>query len=249
VSGGRTRSNNYNVNGGYSAEQLVNSPSIQPSPDSVSEFRVISHDYEAALGRNSGSILNVITKSGGNDLHGSVYEFLRNDALNAKGYFDREVPKFEQNEFGATLGGALRRDKTFSFLSYEGRRQNRGISSSPVPVPTRAERGGDFSSGPIFSGVIQDGTVAQALSIGRAARQPSPGVAVLRLPPTLPIRRFFRATSFLPNASTRPPPTFCVNSSRSPTRAPACLLQRLVLAFAAIRSHCGLITTSPPSNN
>jgi len=119
VSGGRTRSNNYNVNGGYSAEQFVNSPSIQPSPDSVSEFRVISHDYEAALGRNSGSILNVITKSGRNGFHGTLYEFLRNDALNAKGYFDPKVPKFEQNEFGATLGGILRRDKTFFFLSYE----------------------------------------------------------------------------------------------------------------------------------
>ena len=163
VSGGRTRSNNYNVNSGYSAEQLVNSPSIQPSPDSVSEFRVISHNYEAALGRNSGSILNVITKSGGNGFHGSAYEFLRNDGLNAKGYFDREVPKFEQNEFGATLGGPLRLDKTFFFLSYEGRRQNRGITSNPVPVPTRAERAGDFSSGPVFSGVIKDGTVAQAL--------------------------------------------------------------------------------------
>ena len=163
VSGGRARSNDYNVNGGYSADQMVNSPSIQPPPDSVSEFRVISHDYEAALGRNSGSILNVVTKSGSSSLHGSVYEFLRNDLLNAKGYFDPRVPEFKQNEFGGTLGGRLRRDRTFFFTSYEGRRQRRGITSNPVPVPGSAEREGDFSAGPAFAGVLSSDAVAQAL--------------------------------------------------------------------------------------
>jgi carboxypeptidase family protein len=163
VSGGRARSNNYNVNGGYSADQMVNAPSIQPPPDSVSEFRVISHDYEAALGRNSGSILNVVTKSGSTSLRGSVYEFLRNDLLNAKGYFDPKVPEFKQNEFGGTLGGPLRRDKTFFFTSYEGRRQRRGITSNPVPVPGSAERGGDFSADPAFTGVLKSDAVAQAL--------------------------------------------------------------------------------------
>jgi hypothetical protein len=163
VSGARIRSNNYNVNGGNSADQMVNSPSIQPSPDSVSEFRVLSHNYEAALGRNSGSILNVVTKSGGNNLHGSAYEFLRNNSLNAKGYFDPAVPDFKQNEFGGTVGGPLRRDKTFFFGSYEGRRQRRGITSNPVPVPSSAERSGDFSGGQAFTGVLSDSTVAQAL--------------------------------------------------------------------------------------
>jgi len=163
VSGGRTRSNNSNVNGGYSADLLVNSPSLQPSPDSISEFRVISHNYEASLGHNSGSILNVITKSGGNRFHGSAYDFVRDEPMNAKGYFDSEVPEFTQNEFGATFGGPLRRDKTFFFTSYEGRRQDRGITSTAVPVPTPAERGGDFSSGPPFGGILSDDAVAQAL--------------------------------------------------------------------------------------
>jgi len=84
VNGGRSRSNNSNVNGGNAGDQMVNSPSIQPSPDSISEFRVLSHNYDAALGRNSGSVLNVITKSGTAAFHGSAYEFLRNNALNAK---------------------------------------------------------------------------------------------------------------------------------------------------------------------
>ncbi|HEV3513093.1 MAG TPA: carboxypeptidase regulatory-like domain-containing protein [Candidatus Sulfotelmatobacter sp.] len=164
VSGGRTRSNEYNVNGGYSADQMVNSPSIQPSPDSVSEFRIISHNYEADLGRNSGSILNVVTKSGGSVFHGSAYEFLRNELLNAKGYFDPRLANFKQNEFGGTIGGPLRRDKTTFFASYEGRRERRGITSNPVPVPSSAERTGDFSAGAAFAGVLHDDALAQTLS-------------------------------------------------------------------------------------
>ena len=163
VSGGRTRSNNYSVNGGNSADQMVDSPSIQPPPDSISEFRILSHNYEAALGRNSGSILNVVTKSGSTNFHGSAYEFLRNDLFNAKGYFDPEVPKFKQNEFGGTLGGPIRKGKTFFFSSYEGRRQRRGITSDNVRVPSSAERDGDFSGGGAFTGVLKDDTVAQAL--------------------------------------------------------------------------------------
>lgn len=164
VSGGRTRSNNYEVNGGYSADQMVNSPSVEPSPDSISEFRVLSHNYDAALGRNSASILNVVTKSGGNAFHGTAYEFLRNDRLNAKNYFDAGNPEFKQNEFGVTAGGPLRRDRTFLFGSYEGHRERRGISSDPVPVPTSQERGGDFSGGSAFTGTLIDPAVAQSLA-------------------------------------------------------------------------------------
>src|SRR5882762_4736508 len=164
VNGGRSRSNNSNVNGGTANDQMVNSPSIEPSPDSISEFRVISHNYEAALGRNSGSVLNVITKSGTSAFRGSIYEFLRNNRLNAKGYFDPVRPDFKQNQFGGTFGGPIQRDKTFFFSSYEGRRVRQGISSDPVSVPTSTERTGDFSTGPAFSGVLNSDTVARALS-------------------------------------------------------------------------------------
>src|ERR1017187_5997813 len=105
VNGGRSRSNNSIVNGGHAGDPMINSPSLEPSPDSISEFRVISHNYDAALGRNSGSVLNVITKSGTGAFHGSAYEFLRNNVLNAKGYFDPATPDFKQNEFGGTFGG------------------------------------------------------------------------------------------------------------------------------------------------
>ena len=163
VDGGRARSNSYNVNGGNSGNQFINAPSIQPSPDSISEFRVISHNYDAELGRNSGSVINVITKSGSNTLHGSIYEYFRNKVLNARGYFDPETPDFKQNEFGGILGGAIRRDKTFFFSSYEGHRVRQGITSDTVPVPTHQERGGDFSAGPAFTGILSDDAVATNL--------------------------------------------------------------------------------------
>ena len=164
VNGGRSRSNNSNVNGGAAGDQMVNAHSIEPSPDTIREFRVISHNYDASLGRNSGSVLNVITKSGTSAFHGSAYEFLRNNLLNAKGYFDPTTADFKQNEFGATFGGPIRHDKTFLFVSYEGRRLRQGISSDPVTVPTSQERAGDFSTGPAFTGVLNSATVAQALN-------------------------------------------------------------------------------------
>lgn len=164
VSGGRARSNNYNVNGGASGDQMVNFPSIEPSPDTISEFRVLSHNYDASTGRNSGSVLNVITKSGTGGFHGSLYEFFRNNVVNAKGYFDATTPDFKQNQFGGTFGGPLRRDRTFFFAGYEGRREIQGTSSDQVIVPTAQERAGDFSAGPAFTGVLRDFTVAEALN-------------------------------------------------------------------------------------
>ena len=97
--------------------------------------------------------MNVVTKSGGSALHGSVYEFLRNDALNAKGYFDPVVPDFKQNEFGGTMGGPVRipkvydgRNKTFFFYSFEGFRNRVGNNDSFFSVPTPEMYNGDFSN-------------------------------------------------------------------------------------------------------
>jgi len=164
VSGGRARSNDYNVNGAHAAELFVNAPSIQPSPDTIHEFRVISHNYDAELGRNSASVLNVETKTGTDSFHGTVYDFLRNDALNARGYFDPEKNAFRQNEFGGTFGGPIRKNQTFFFSSYEGRRLTMGVTSPVVSLPTAQERSGDFSQGPAFAGTLTDATVAQVLN-------------------------------------------------------------------------------------
>ena len=145
VNGGRGRANNYMVNGGDGNDIFVNAPAIQPSPDSIEEFRVLTNTFDAEYGRNSGSVVNVVTKSGTNSLHGDFYEFLRNQALNTKGYFDPFLLDYKQNQFGATLGGPIKKDKTFIFGSYEGNRLIQGISSGTVVLPSPAEVGGDFS--------------------------------------------------------------------------------------------------------
>ncbi|MDQ1388145.1 MAG: hypothetical protein QOF56_1599, partial [Acidobacteriaceae bacterium] len=147
VNGGRGRSNNFSVNGGDANDQFVNLPTVQPSPDSIQEFRVLTNTFDAEYGRNSGSVVNVVTKSGTNSLHGNMYEFFRNTVLNANPYCFTAVqgipcdkPKFNQNQFGGTFGGPIKKDRTFFFTSYEGRRIRQGIPSPLVFVPSASER-------------------------------------------------------------------------------------------------------------
>jgi len=177
VNGGRGRSNNYMVNGGDGNDIFVNSPAIQPSPDAVEEFRVLTNTFDAEYGRNSGSVVNVVTKSGTNAVHGDFYEFLRNNVLNTKGYFDSAIAKYIQNQFGATLGGPIKKDKAFIFGSYEGNRLRQGISSGQVFLPTLAESGGDFSGQTTFAGKLNDQFFAQTLQnrAGCSAALPASG--------------------------------------------------------------------------
>jgi hypothetical protein len=178
VNGGRGRSNNFSVNGGDANDLFANLPTVQPSPDSIEEFRVLTNTFDAEYGRNSGSVVNVVTKSGTNDWHGSAYEFFRNKVLNANNYCLTEAsdglacekPQFNQNQFGGTFGGPIKKDRTFFFASYEGRRIRQGIQSPAVTVPTAMERPsptntvngqiiGDFSGiqqGVPFPGVLSN---------------------------------------------------------------------------------------------
>ncbi|HXW54509.1 MAG TPA: carboxypeptidase regulatory-like domain-containing protein [Candidatus Cybelea sp.] len=167
VNGGRGRANNYMVNGGDGNDIFVNAPAIQPSPDAIEEFRVITNTFDAEYGRNSGSVVNVVTKSGTNQLHGDFYEFLRNQDLNTRGYFDPFLLDYKQNQFGGTLGGPIKKDRTFVFGSYEGNRLVQGISSGNVVLPTSAEAGGDFSEGGTaspFFGTLTDANFASVLA-------------------------------------------------------------------------------------
>ena len=164
VNGGRGRANNYNVNGGNANDQFAGVPAIQPSPDAIEEFRVLTNLFDAEYGRNSGSIVNVVTKNGTNDLHGSAFEFFRNRALNTRGFFDTAKPAFNQNQFGGVLGGPVRRNQTFFFVSAEDRQIRQGISSDLVAVPSLAERRGDFSAGSPFSGTLASSYLAGVLN-------------------------------------------------------------------------------------
>jgi len=164
VNGGRTRANNFSVNGGDANDQFVNTPTIQPTPDAVEEFRVITNTFDAEYGRNSGSVVNVITKSGTNTFHGNIYEYFRNTVLDSRGYPDTSKPQLNQNQFGGTFGGPIKKDRTFFFLSYEGRRIRAGQPGQLLNVPTTQEFGGNFSAqGPFAGGISPGGFVAQVL--------------------------------------------------------------------------------------
>src|SRR6266851_160065 len=159
VNGGRGRDNNFTVNGGDGNDQFAGLPAIQPSPDAIAEFRVLTNTFDAEYGRNSGAVVNVVTKSGTNDIHGNAYEFFRNQNLNAKGFFDTTKLDYLQNQFGATLGGPIKKDKTFFFVTYEGDRIRRGTSGDTVTVPTAAERAGDFSANGGLTGTLANANI------------------------------------------------------------------------------------------
>src|SRR3989440_6449129 len=179
VNGGRGRDNNYTVNGGDGNDQFANLPAIQPSPDAIAEFRVLTNTFDAEYGRNSGAVVNVVTKSGSNDFHGNLYEFFRNKGLNARGFFDSQKLDYLQNQFGATLGGPLKKNKTFFFATYEGDRIRRGSSSDTVAVPSDPERLGDFSADPSFQGTLANANIlnnrpACQTALGFSAANPIP---------------------------------------------------------------------------
>ena len=145
VNGQRETSNSFMVNGGDVEESVQNGASIVPTLDSIEEFRLLTNSFNAEYGRFSGAIVNVVTKSGTNQIHGSAYEFLRNEKLDARNYFDLDRGAFKRNQFGGTIGLPVVKDKLFFFGDYQGTREIRGVSSGLINVPSLLERGGDFS--------------------------------------------------------------------------------------------------------
>jgi hypothetical protein len=126
---------------------VLNSFTFTPPVDAIQEFRIQTANAEAGQGRNSGAQVSVALKRGGNQLHGAVYEFLRNERLDARNFFDlpeQPQPKLRRNQFGFAVGGPLRKGSTFFFADYEGLRERRGMTQLSN-VPTLAERNGDFS--------------------------------------------------------------------------------------------------------
>jgi hypothetical protein len=145
ISGQREDANGFLVNGGDVKEMMNGGTSIVPNLDSISEFRVLTNNFDAEYGNYSGGIVNVVTKSGTNQLHGSGFEFLRNTDLDAKNFFSPERNVFQQNQFGGTVGGPIKKNKVFFFGDYQGTRTNEGIDTGLIPVPSLADRTGNFS--------------------------------------------------------------------------------------------------------
>src|SRR5579859_1687084 len=142
TAGNREDTVNFMVNGINLNDMVQNQITFQPSINTVSEFKVDNSTYSAEYGRNSGAIVNIATRSGSNAYHGELFEFLRNEAFDARNFFNTTlVPQstFKRNQFGANFGGPIVKDKTFFFLSYEALRQRQGITLN-TQVLTNAQR-------------------------------------------------------------------------------------------------------------
>ena len=163
IAGGRTDSVTYLLDGGLNNNLLDNGVVFNPNPDTIAEFRILESNYSAEYGRNGGGIISVVTKSGTNEWHGSAFDFLRNDALNANTFFNKVngLPRdvLKRNQYGATFGGPITiphvvsgKDRFFFFVGYQGQRLSQlqtNQASGEVPVFTPAEvNNGDFSGDP-----------------------------------------------------------------------------------------------------
>jgi hypothetical protein len=152
ISGTRPQQNNYRLDGvsfnDYSNGAPGSVVGVDLGVDAIREFSVLTSNYSAEYGRASGGVINAITRSGGSDYHATLYEFLRNSALDARNFFDGATPPpFKRNQFGASLGGPIRKDKTFFFANYEGLRQSL-TNTSVNTVPSQAARNGNLCAPP-----------------------------------------------------------------------------------------------------
>jgi len=144
VNGQRPESNNYLLDGASNVDTVNGGYALRTPVDAVSEFRILTLNAPAEYGETSGATTSVVTKSGTNSFHGDIYDFFRNNAMDSRNFFASEVEPLHRNQYGATLGGPIRKDKDFFFVYYEGQRDSEGSTQAAI-VPTAAERSGNFS--------------------------------------------------------------------------------------------------------
>jgi hypothetical protein len=177
ITGQREDANGFMVNGGDVKELMNGGTTIVPNLDSIAEFRILTDNFDAEFGNYSGGVVNVVTKSGTNAVHGSAFEFLRNTDLDARNFFSPERSFYRQNQFGGTAGGAIKKNQLFYFGDYQGTRQSQGVDTGLIPVPTLAERSGNLAgladsltgevSGPYLANLL-----TQKLGYGVSANEP-----------------------------------------------------------------------------
>jgi len=168
VNGQRPESNDYLLDGAGNVDSVNGGYALRIPVDAVNEFRILTLNAPAEYGDTSGATTSVVTKSGSNSFHGDVYEFLRNNAMDSRNFFAAQTEPLHRNQYGATLGGPIRKDQDFFFAYYEGQRDSAGSTQAAI-VPTAAERAGDFS------GLTDPSSGQPAPLINEFAGQPFPG--------------------------------------------------------------------------
>jgi Carboxypeptidase regulatory-like domain len=177
IDGQRESANGFMVDAIDVQEHMNGGTSVIPNLDSIQELRVLINNFDTEFGNYNGGMINVVTKSGSNSLHGDAFEFLRNTLLDARNYFDPTRGAFQQNQFGGTIGGPIKKDKIFFFLDYQGTRTLEGISSPLTTVLSNPERAGNFSdAASTLTGTVSGAFLANLLSgkLGYAVSQGEP---------------------------------------------------------------------------
>ncbi len=163
VNGQRENSNGFLVNGGDVSNVGNFQAGIQPNIDSIQEFRLVTNSFDAEYGRFSGALTNAITKSGTNRIHGSAFEFLRNNDMDSRGFFDTQIGTLKRNQFGYAVGGPAIKDKLFWFTDYQGTREINGGTASQIQVLSADQRAGNIGVDNL-TGNVNGAAWAQVLS-------------------------------------------------------------------------------------
>jgi len=165
VSGQRETNNGFAVNGSSVEEDFSMGTALVPNLDSIQEFRVLTSNFDAEYGNYSGGQIVVTTKSGTNEFHGSGFDFLRNTNLDARNYFSSNRARYDQNQFGGTFGGPIKKEKSFFFIDYQGTRMTEGVETGLISVPAFPERTGDLSGvASLLTGAVNGQSWADSLS-------------------------------------------------------------------------------------
>jgi Carboxypeptidase regulatory-like domain len=191
INGQREFANSFIVNGSDVEENVNMGAAVIPNLDSIAEFRILTNNFDAEYGEFSGGQINVVTKSGSNAFHGDVFEFFRNTTLDARNYFSPTRGTFDQNQFGGTFGGPIRKDKIFFFADYQGTRSTQGVDTGQIPVPSAQDQMGNLAdlassfvttdaagktvpttvSGPYFAGLLSQ-KLGRTITAGEAYYAP-----------------------------------------------------------------------------
>jgi hypothetical protein len=177
INGQKENANGFSVNGSNVEEAVNMGVAVLPNLDSISEFRILTNNFDAQYGNYSGGQILVVSKSGSNAIHGDAFEFLRNTALDAKPFFSAQRAQFEQNQFGGTLGGPIKHDKVFWFADYQGTRTTQGQDTGVQTVPSGADRSGNLSDlASALTGSVSTSFLANLLGskLGYAVSQNEP---------------------------------------------------------------------------
>jgi hypothetical protein len=167
VSGQRETNNGFLVNGSIVEEDFSMGAALIPNLDSIQEFRVLTSNFDAEYGNYSGGQIVVTTKSGTNEFHGSAFDFLRNTNLDARNYFSADRARYDQSQFGGTLGGPIKKEKSFFFIDYQGTRMTEGLETGLISVPAIPERTGDLAGiASSLTGAVNGQSWAASLSQG-----------------------------------------------------------------------------------